>query len=208
MAHYMKFYALLILFSVSAHAASVKKILHCLGNEELTIHKAKTDGPVYFLNQLFINELSSFNDVEVKESELNKICQQKDFAPSVFLLYDMLLRGKEIFIIQIHKGEEGLWSYKNSQIEDLLNRVPHIFFQYLAHLQTLLPTHDCLNTEIPEINFFMERYHYLETDFSTEKLIKDKSKIKSIFEKLKILDKTILKCQKIAKERYEKKHKK
>lgn len=204
----MKFYTFLILFSLFSplHAESVKKILHCLGSEELKIHKAKNDGPIYFLNQLFINELSSFNDVEVKASEIDRICNQKAFAPSISLLKEMLIDGKKIFIISLKRGEEGLWAYKNSQVEDLLNRVPHIFFQYLAHLQTLLPTHDCLNAEIPEINYFLERYHYLEADFSTEKLIKDKDRIESIFEKLKSLDATIKKCQEVAKERYKKKH--
>jgi len=209
MAHYIKNCTVFILFSVvsSVNAATVKNMLHCLGKEELSIHKAKNDGPIYFLNQLFINELSSFNDVEVKQKYVDAICNQQEFAPSLSLLNHMLLHGKDLYQIRILKGEEGLWAYKKSQLEDMVNRGPHIFFQYLAHLQKLLPTHDCLSQEIPEITYFMERYYYLESDFPTDKLMKDKAKVESMFAKLKNLDRTIKKCESTAKKRYDEKHK-
>jgi len=208
MAHYIKICTVFILFSVvsNVNAATVKNMLHCFGKEELFIHKAKNDGPIYFLNQLFINELSSFNDVEVKQKYLDAICNQREFAPSLALLHHMLLYGKDLYQIRILSGEEGLWAYKNSQLEDMVNRGPHIFFLYLAHLQKLLPTHDCLSQEIPEITYFMERYYYLESDFPTDKLMKDKSRVEAMFEKLKNLDRIIKKCEASAKKRYEEKH--
>jgi hypothetical protein len=191
--NYRGIIAILTLLWAVAGAES-RTLLHCLGNEELTIHKAKREGPVYQLNQLFINELSSFDDITLKGEYIEQVCAPGYFAPSVNLLKLLLLNGKNAFSLR-NSGNDGLAVYKHSLINDFLDRVPHIFFQYLANLQSLAATPKCLQQKIPEVAYFLERYRYLETDFPMERLMADKAKIERVFDRLLKLDEVLKECR-------------
>lgn len=185
-------------------SGEVNPLMTCLGQEELKIHKTKTVGPAYFLNQLFINELATIYGLSLKKDTLDEVCQTKDFSPSVNLLKVLLLKGKDAFDIPPSAYLGGVEALAASSLESFLDRTPHVFFTYLSKLQALAPKAACLSQEIPEISYFMERYKYLEDTVGTEKLIREESKINSIFKKLKRFDAILKKCES-QRERAEKK---
>ncbi len=176
--------------------AEVNPLMACLGQEELKIHRTKTVGPAYFLNQLFINELATIYGLTLKKNALEEVCQTKDFSPSVNLLKILLLRGKEAFDIPEGAKLGGVDALAASSLESFLERMPHVFFTYLSQLQALAPQAKCLSREIPEIAYFMERYKYLEDAVGPQKLIQERTKVLSIFAKLKRFDAILKKCQK------------
>lgn len=184
-------------FPILTASSKPNALLVCLGQEELKLHKSKTVGPIYTLNQLFINFLSSSPDLHVKDKQLKGICEGKDFSPSVNLLRAILLHDKELYNfptreVKIRKLQEGA-------IETLKERMPHIFFSYLGGLQALAPTHDCLNKNIRNLDYFMVRFRYLEGHFSAKEIMKDKKRITEMFEDLKTLDFIMDKCKQEAK---------
>ena len=58
-------------------------LLKCLGREESALHKAKSDGAAYSINQKLISQLITMGDFPLKPQYLQKICNSKDFSPSV-----------------------------------------------------------------------------------------------------------------------------
>lgn len=174
--------------------AQVNPLMACLGQEELKIHRSKTVGPIYFLNQLFINELATIYGLTLKKDVLDEVCQSKEFSPSVHLLKILLLKGRDAFDIPPDANLGGVEALAASSLTSFLDRIPHVFFTYLSKLQALAPKAKCLEKEIPEISYFMERYKYLEDALGTKKLIEEPSKVIAIFNKLKRLDAINKKC--------------
>ncbi|MCR9206407.1 MAG: hypothetical protein NXH75_17630 [Halobacteriovoraceae bacterium] len=178
-------------------AKKVNPLIKCLGLEELAIHKKKVFGPVYKLNQHFINELSTLYGLTLKEDSLKRVCRQKSFSPSVNLLQELLIKGKSAFIIPQTSSEDGVTALATSSLEGFLDKTPHVFFTYLSQLQALAPMAPCLENKIPEIGYFMERYKYLEDISGSRGIIeKEQSKVLSIFYKLKKFDSIIKVCTK------------
>ena len=69
-------------------------------------------------------------------------------------------------------------------------------FDYLNEVQGLMPTAYCLTTHIPEVQFFYDRYKYLEEDLSGFQLIEDKNRLDQIFKKMKRVDIIMDQCKK------------
>ncbi len=195
--NFLKFIALLYAFvglSFFCHARQ-KTLFICLGEEESALHKAKSTGAAYQLNQKLIAKLTATNNIQVKPEFLKQICQSQDFSPSVKFLQIVLLNGVKVF--QIPKGGNAyIRNYQKNSVNAFVSEVPHIFFAYLLNLQALTPRALCLEEAIPELSYFFERYKYLETDYTAEHLIDDKSKLTRVFQKLKNLDQIVLNCQK------------
>lgn len=182
-----------ILLSLNVAASTPKTILECLGREELIIHKNAINGPIYDLNQRFINELAAGNSIKVKSKFLKKICSHNEFTPSINLLRALLLNGKDIFITNSSNKVKS--PYQSVAIDDITKKVPQVFFHYISKFQLLTSDANCLNETIPEIKFFQDKFKYLEGSISQEQLLKDKSKIEKIFSSLKNFDSIIKKCQ-------------
>ena len=161
----------------------------------MRIHRSKTVGPVYFLNQHFVNELATIYGLTLKKDVLDEVCQSREFSPSVYLLKILLLRGRDAFDIPPAANLGGVEALAASSLTSFLERIPHVFFTYLSKLQALAPRAKCLEKEIPELSYFMERYKYLEDAIGTKKLIEEPAKVNSIFIKLKRFDAIIKKCR-------------
>lgn len=174
------------------------KLLKCLGQAELRIHQQKLAGAIYQLNQELVNEVASWDKIQLKKRYVNQICEVKDFSPSVELLKVLLLAGEEAFNFEKHDFEtESLKLYQIEVIRDFLDRIPKIFFSYLADLQSMIDNPKCLLKNVPELDYFFERYRYLESDVSTKQLIQTpeaQQKLKSIFQKLRNFDKIVSSC--------------
>lgn len=196
--HYKVIFTLFLLInSVLTHKALAKsnRILLCLAKEEGLLHKSHNTGPQYHLNQLLINELSSFNTVRLKDKYYEQICLNKKEAPSVSLLRSLIINGKDNFDLYSSGLEVSSVAMSKATIEEFLSNTPKIFFNYLSSLLALTPTADCFAKNIPELNFFLEQFHYLEEQVPRERLLENKARLHKIFDKVSHLDQIIHKCK-------------
>lgn len=183
---------LLMSFIPSSLFGKASELLKCLGREEYRLHKNKIRGPIYNLNQTFINELSMIPNIVLDAQKRTQVCHSREYGPSVSLLRLMLTKGRQFF--HLEKTASGQ-SLGKKQLDDLLSRSPHIFFKYLNQIEAGLPHAHCLIQSIPEVQYFYDRYKFLEAEISSTNLISEKDKIKKIFAKLKNLDQIAKKCQ-------------
>lgn len=191
------------IFSINLSLAEqVNPLMKCLGMEELAIHKKKVYGPVYKLNQHFINEFATLYGLTLKDESLQRICKEGSFSPSVNLLQELLIRGRSSFYIPATAKSGGVDALATSSLDGFLEKVPHVFFDYLSQLQAMAPIAPCLENNIPEIKYFMERYKYLEDVTGTRAIVdQEEVKIISIFSKLKRFDKILKKCEEAKKKK-------
>ena len=178
-------YFILFIFFVPFNAyPSKERLLVCLGREELALHQAKNVGPQYYLNRLFVNELAQRPDLSIKSEYVKEICEDKTFSPSLAFLRALLLRENKIFF-----GRRT-----TSSKQELVRYARKVFFDYMLRIQFLIDTPDCLTKYIPEYAYFLERYKYLEEDYSEQ--IFAKAQIQEVFNKLQNLDTILNKCSK------------
>ena len=192
--HIFKYLLLLILIVSPVFAKNDSgRLLKCLGQEELQIHTRKLEGPVYRLNQRLISEISAAGPIQLKTRFYKQICQNKDFSPSVQLLKVVLINGVSI----AHKPEltDIKAQYSHATFLDIVDQAPMLFFSYIAQLQGLAQNPDCLNNKIPELEYFLNRFRYLQEDYSNKELLSDKNKIAKIFERLQSFDKILKSCE-------------
>ena len=195
--NYMAILYVLLFFSLPVTLKAGKpyqSILQCLGMEEMILHRKKVRGPIYDLNQKLISEVSSGNLMKVKESIIKEICLGTDFSPSVNFLRNLLLKGKTIY--EFDRENEKIFRLQKAATETLQQKVPNLFFSYLISLQSLTNRADCLYKAIPEFNYFIQRFRYLQEEINPQKLLNEKDKIAIIFERLKKIEKVIRKCNK------------
>ncbi len=189
------FFMLTFLLCSDIYAAP-NLLLQCLAKEETMLHKQKSQGALYHLNQDFLNELASSNDITLKKNFVDEICQSKKHSPSVGLLRLLLLKESDIYDLSLSEVESSMRSFKMAYINEFQKQVPRLFVQYVSGLQAEMPTADCLSKAIPELNFFNERLKYLEEEMSIHEVMKDKKKIEKVFIKLENVDKIRSACEK------------
>lgn len=173
-------------------------LLHCLGKEELSLHSSKRTGPQYSLNQKFINEASSAGEFKLKEKYFKEICIVREFPPSIGLLKNLLLKETDIFE-SVKSKNPSFQALHEGNYESLVEKSPHILFEFLALIQSQTPYPHCLKKNIPELAQFMDKFQYLQGELDTRALIRDKKSISKIFIKLKYLDAIYSECDDIQK---------
>lgn len=196
--------ALGLLFGSQIYAAP-NLLLQCLAKEETGLHKEKSQGSLYRLNQEFINELASTNDISLKKHFIDEICDSKKHSPSVGLLRLLLLVENDIYDFSLSEVEPIMRPFKMGYINEFQKQIPRLFVQYLSGLQAEMATPDCLNKFIPELATFNERLKYLEEEMSTHEVLRDKGKIEKIFGRLENIKSIQKDCQLEAKARLKKK---
>ena len=168
--------------------AALNPLLHCLAKEEAQLFKQKNTGSLYHLNQEFINELASSSDITLKEHFINEICETKTTSPTIKLLRLLLVKESEIYdYSQSEEADQSAQIIKKSSINEFQKQVTRFFTHFLASIQSEMATPDCLEKAIPETKILFDRLKYLEEEMSFHELLKDKSKIESIFKKLEFL---------------------
>lgn len=186
---------------VTALSDDFDSILGCLGREELSLHKDHQVGPVYGLNQTLVNHLASIGETALKPQLLIEVCESKSLPPSVRLMEVLMLRGVQAFDTSKKPDEtEHFHKMRMGNYETLLSELPHIFYSYLASLQSLTPYPFCLQEKIPELNYFTQRLQHLEDEVSSERLIDDKPKLKKVFEGLRRYGNILAECSLLQKE--------
>ncbi|MDD4975655.1 MAG: hypothetical protein PHY93_14965 [Bacteriovorax sp.] len=174
--------------------AAPNLLLQCLAKEESLLYKQKAQGVLYKLNQEFINELASSNDIALKKNFVDEICNSKKLSPSVGLLRLLLLKESDIYDLSLSEVDPTMRPFKMGYINEFQKQVPRFFIQYISGLQSEMATPDCLAKAIPEIVVFNERLKYLEEEMNTHEVLKDKSRIEKIFTKLQDIKTIKEKC--------------
>ncbi len=180
-------------YSAEIYAAP-NMLLQCLAKEEERLHKKEIQNALFRLNQEFVNELASSNDITVKKNYVDDICKSNTYSPSVGLLRLLLIKEHELYDLSLSGVESNMRPFKMGYINEFQKQVPRIFIQYLSGLQSELATPDCLEKAIPELTGLSEKIKYLEEELSTHALITQKNKIDAIFTKLRNFDGIKKKC--------------
>ncbi len=187
--------SLLMICIAFSQQTLANELLKCLGKEEWHIHQKKLSGPLYKLNQTFINAVAGTSDIDIKKIYLDKICNSTQNSTSVIFLSTALINGTTIYKIK-KTDDKKKTAIQASNIENFNNKLPLIFFDYLSQLQSLTTYPHCLKESIPEIKYYLERYKYLQSELSAVKLMRNKKKIKAIFTKLNNFERYVKKCNK------------
>ena len=109
----------------------------------------------------------------------------------------LLIEGGRIFEMKLDIKSASMKALNEGRIESLIDTIPHIFFSYLSDLQAMSSYPHCLKEKIPELDWYLTRFKYLEEEYPVKELIKDKVKLNSIFAKIKRLDAIMKDCEKL-----------
>ena len=176
----------MLFFSLHSEAKQ-NHLLQCLAKEEEALFKKTKQDALYRLNQEFVNELASSNDISIKSNFLSEICQSRTFSPSVGLLRLLMLKEQDIFDLSLSDIDPQLRPFKMGYIQEFQKQVPRIFISYISALQLEMSTPNCLEKRIPELKGLSESLKHLEMESTTKSLMANKNKIEAIFVKLKAI---------------------
>lgn len=182
------------MLSFSSNAKG-RNILHCLAEEETNYHKTRNTGPDFILNQKMINKLSSMGFYKVSNYALDYVCKKSKQGASLRFLRLLILEPNSIFK-EDKKTAPSVRALNESAIESLKSQASKFLFQHLSGIQTLTKDAKCLQKHIPEIEYYWERFRYLETHIGTSSIVDDPDKIDNIFKKLGYIDSILRKCNK------------
>jgi len=182
-----------LLLSSFCATAAPSEVLRCLGAEEQRLHKAKSQGPEFQLNQQLISELIQVESIDLSPTYLSLVCNYKENYPSKKLLYLLLDKGNKIFEFK-HGLSASDISVGESMLEDFMKDTQGIVMSYIASIQQEAPTADCLKKNIPEMELFYIDMKYLEEEIETKYLFKDKGLAEKILNKLSNYPKLFKKC--------------
>jgi hypothetical protein len=185
----------LAIFSMSSYA-SKNLLLHCLAKEEERLHKNKDQSALYRLNQNFLNELSSNNDIAIKKNFIDEICSNKSLSPSIEFLRILLIYEQDIYDLSLSKVDNSMRPYKMGYIYEFQKQVPHLLFSYISGIEAETPEPNCFRTAISELGYFSDKIKYLEDEIEMHKILSDKPKLHAIFKKLKDFKKIKKACDK------------
>lgn len=184
---------ILILSSLETWARP-SEVLRCLGVEEQRLHKAKSQGPEYQLNQQLISELVQVQNVDLAPAYLKMICAPNVSSPSKKFLYLLLDNGKGIFEYR-HGVASFEKSIAESMLDDFVQASQQIILGYIATIQQEAPTADCLKKNIPQLDLLYVDMKYLEEEIDTVYLFKKKGLAEKILGKLNNYPALLKKCQ-------------
>lgn len=184
---------LLFFFSIETQAKQ-NLLLQCLAKEEEGLHKKGPPDSLFRLNQEFVNELASVNDITLKRNYVDEICRSRVHSPSVSLLKLLLIKEHEIYDLSLSEVESSMRPFKMGYINEFQKQVPRLFFSYLSGLQSEMATPHCLENHIKELRGFSEKIKYLEDELTTRQMLSQKTVIESIFKKLEKLPEIKRKC--------------
>lgn len=179
--------------TTSVWARKPSRLMSCLGAEEKLLHKHKDTGPVYDLNQRLIGELIQINQIEASKRLRKKLCGPGS-SPSIDLLEEMVLNPKGWY--QLPGNSKGLEAnIAQELVLDFNTLVPEIFLNYLAQLQGLAPSPECLNRYVPGLKELNEQVKWLQEEEDLTVLTAQKSRMSKIFKSIKNIDKVFEKCK-------------
>jgi hypothetical protein len=189
----MKWFVITIFFvSMDVWSKANSPLLVCLGSEEKKFHLLKTQGPIYELNQRLISELVQIPSVRIDTNDLKHLCDKSSKSPSVKLLSLVLSRGEKLFKIDTDIPESQKL-ISQSMIKDFVEISREIFLNFVSSIQSVAPTPNCLEQEIPSLKNLYKDLKYLQDEVETKKLFEGKENV--IFERLQNYQKSFQRCR-------------
>lgn len=183
---------LILLFFLAIEARAANALLVCLGAEEKRLHVEKDTGPVYDLNQRITSEMIQIPEVAISPLDFKSVCRSRRYSESWKLLELSLRKGKGLFIIP--EKVTGLQrSITEGMIDDYVEASKEILLSFIAQIQTLSPTPDCLYQEIPKLGKFFTEIKYLQEDVDIRKIMAGKDE--KIFEELRGYPRAFQRCR-------------
>ena len=179
-------FALNLCIALALYGDTVKnRFLLCLAKEEEFIHKEKIHGPLYPLNQFFINSFSARQNFKLKDSYYKQICTS--YPSSLILMSLLLTKGTDIFTFKDN--------IQRTQLEDQIkDSTLRFFFRYISYLEAKAPKANCLKNHIPYLKEILLRYNHLEDLGHKQVLENDRAKIQSILQSLQNTNLVYQKC--------------
>jgi hypothetical protein len=187
------FLIILVTFSTEIYARD-NLLLQCLAKEESRLHKDKIVDSLYRLNQNFLNELSTNNDISIKKNFVDDICHSATLSPSIGFLRLLLIKEADIYDLSLSEVDPAMRPFKMGYINEFQKQVPHLFISYISGIQSEMADSKCIEKAIPEISYFIDRIKYLEDEISIHQVMSDKKKIETIFKKLLDLNRIKREC--------------
>ena len=183
-----------MLLSLTAHATrDERQLIKCLGEEEKKFHLKKDTGPLYELNQRLISEMIQIPKAELDVEYYNEMCSKGSKSAALKLLELSLRHGDDIFMVpESVVGAQR--SVAEGMIDDYIESTKEIFLGFMAQIQALAPSADCLKVEIPQIDAFYTDIKYLqEEDVTMKKIFAGRDS--KIFQKLVNYKSAFKRCQ-------------
>lgn len=171
--------------------AREREILKCLGTEEKRFHLKKETGPIYDLNQRLIGEMVQIPNAELNKDDYLTVCSGKNFSESWKLLELSIKKGPSIFTVHNSTGQEK--AITEGMITDYIESTREILLNFIAQIQALSPTPNCLKENIPELDKFFTDVKYLQEEMDLKDVFNGVDQ--KIFEKLKNYPLAFEKCR-------------
>lgn len=171
----------------------------CIAQEEtfLVTNKSPRYAARVILTQQLMNDVLINNiDFPIKKAFLKKICAfDEDNNPVdsslLTIQYFMILKEKVLDLESLSPSEA---IRVTAFFKEALQSLPQIFLNYVTTLIGHAPTYYCLQKRIPELDNFLYKYKYLESEASPENDLLNLETLKPIFSKLALYRQHYDKC--------------
>lgn len=177
--------------------AREREILKCLGTEEKRFHLKKEAGPLYDLNQRLIGEMVQIPKAELNKEDYRTICSGRNFSESWKLLELSIKKGPALFTVSSTSGQDK--AITEGMISDYTESTREILLSFIAQIQALSPTPNCLKDNIPELDKFFTNVKYLQEEMDLKDIFRGTDQ--KIFEKLKNYPEAFEKCRALLKKK-------
>lgn len=177
--------------SLGKENPNYRKLIACLGQEELIIHKQKLSSALYPFNQEMIGRVLQLYKPKIKDWVVKKTCSP-NYSPSLKLLEFMILQPQNIFHNASFKSAEGIQI--NSSQNNFLKEAPSLLFEFINLLQKEQDIPGCIMNTVPQLANLFEDYKYLATLVPHQQIF-TRSILKAIFNSLENIDKILEQCR-------------
>ena len=188
-----KWFFIFFCISKICFGAQVNPVVYCLGQEEKTLHDHKLRGALYRLNQDLIEAYLNTNTLPIKKENINEICDNPTYSPSLSFFKLALEKGVNIFE---NTGDDP-YELKKRAKSDFILAMPDIFLNYLSQLESILPVANCLSSFIPEVRILRERMLTLAEHWKPMDILSYEKTGITILSKLTRLDDIYDLCEKL-----------
>ncbi len=158
------------------------RLMYCLGQQEKFFHLKKQTGPFYELNQNLMGELIQIPGVEASAVLLNRICKPSTMAP-LYLLEAIVLDPRDWYTFKSDL-EPQRRTIAVELMKEFRQMSPEILLTFLASLQMIMPTADCLEKHIPGLSKMYHDVKWLQEEMDLKKITLGHKRLIPLFSRL------------------------
>jgi len=174
------------------------RITQCLGKEEERLHLPTSNKDFLSLNQQVISLFLNLPNITLKDEHFKMLCSNP-IESNINGVTEKILE-----ILFLHFENSFKWVTKEkmhkpvleSDINELLSKLPDLFNNYYLVVQKNAPTVDCLEKHIPDLSSFLIEIKYLSQEIPFQLIAQRQNHLKIILEAFKKRDQIYLECKK------------